>query len=60
MKKADYVLALKDNQPELHKNVRMYFDSFRNEMESEETLDKGHGRTERREYRLLTDISWLG
>ena len=59
MKKADYVLALKDNQPELHKNVRMYFDSFRNEMESEETLDKGHGRMERREYRLLTDISWL-
>ena len=44
MKKADYVLALKDNQPELHKNVRMYFGSFRNEMESEETLDKGHGR----------------
>ena len=28
-------------------------------MESEETLDKGHGRMERREYRLLTDISWL-
>ena len=26
MKKADYVLALKDNQPELHKNVRMYFE----------------------------------
>ena len=31
IKKADYVLALKDNQPELHKNVRMYFDS-RSEM----------------------------
>ena len=41
MKKADYVLALKDNQPELHKNVRMYFDSFRNEMESEERSTKG-------------------
>ena len=58
-KKAEYVLALKDNQPELHENVRLYFDTFRNELEAEQRLDKGHGRTERREYRLLTDISWL-
>ncbi|MDE5736853.1 MAG: hypothetical protein K2H93_00645 [Oscillospiraceae bacterium] len=28
-------------------------------MPSKVTYDKGHGRIEKREYRLLTDISWL-
>ena len=58
-KKADYVLALKDNHPALHEDVKGYFDSFRKDMETEQSLDKGHGRKERREYRLECGTSWL-
>ena len=58
-KNADYVLALKNNQHKLHEDVRLYFEAFGADMKPEVSLDKGHGRIERREYRLLHDISWL-
>ena len=63
--KADYVLALKDNQPALRQDVSDYFFSARQAPElyhnttSKCTLDKDHGRIEKREYSLTTDISWL-
>lgn len=37
----------------------MYFESFREEIPVFATSEKGHGRIEKREYRLLTDLSWL-
>ncbi len=58
-KKADYVIGLKQNQPAFYKDVEDYFNEFSKEISSIVTNDKGHGRIEKREYRLLTDISWL-
>ncbi len=64
-KKADYVLNLKGNQPTMLSDVRLYFetemkDGFReNEHEYHRTLEKGHGRVERREYWLVNKIEWL-
>lgn len=58
-KKADYVLALKDNQPELREDAALFFGSFGASLPTETALDKGHGRVERREYALATDIGWL-
>jgi predicted transposase YbfD/YdcC len=56
---ADYVLGLKGNQPELLEDVRLYFGSFGASAPAKSTLDKGHGRVERREYSLATDVGWM-
>lgn len=58
-KKADYVIGLKGNQPTLLEDVQLYMKDFHQEIPSYTTLEKGHGRLEKREYRLLTDITWL-
>lgn len=58
-KNADYVIGLKENQPALYEDVKLYFDTMSTEYNETVTLDRDHGRSERREYRLLTDISWL-
>jgi predicted transposase YbfD/YdcC len=53
---ADYVLALKCNQGDLHDDVRQLFTSaraqkFHNiEHQFHSTLEKGHGRIEKRYY----------
>lgn len=56
--KADYCLALKGNQGNLHEDVKLYFET---ETVKSTTIscEKGHGRTERREYYLETGIDWL-
>jgi predicted transposase YbfD/YdcC len=55
---ADYVIGLKGNQGSLLEDAKLYF-----ERESAQTLvepsEKGHGRIEKREYFLETDIDWL-
>lgn len=58
-KKADYTIGLKQNQPLLYRDTADYFDEFLADISSKVTLDKGHGRIEKREYFLLTDLSWL-
>ena len=61
--KGDYVLSLKENQPALYEYAQTYFtDALENrecypEMTSCETLDKGHGRIERRTYYLSPNLS---
>lgn len=57
--KADYTIGLKQNQPALYQDTEDYFKEYAKEMPCEVTLDKGHGRIEKRAYRLLTDIAWL-
>jgi predicted transposase YbfD/YdcC len=57
-KEADYCLALKGNQPNLHEDVRLYF-AHLPAGQSASTREKGHGRIETREYFLETDIAWL-
>lgn len=58
-KKADYVIGLKGNQTTLRDDVALYFSSFMNECAQHETLEKDHGRIEKRKYMLCTDIDWL-
>jgi len=64
-KEANYVLALKKNHENLHKDVEDYFkyaleNKFREiDYQSIKTSDKGHGRIETREYYLVSDIDWL-
>lgn len=57
-KEADYVLALKKNHENLYDDVKFY---FANEQirKSIATENKGHGRVEKREYFLETNIKWL-
>ncbi len=55
----DYVIGLKGNQPTLLEDISLYFDHFSGELPYFITRTKDHGRIERREYRLLTDLSWL-
>ncbi|MDR0377492.1 MAG: ISAs1 family transposase [Spirochaetaceae bacterium] len=65
-KQADYLLAVKDNQPGLHGEIREYFEG----LEGGEIRDlpddlwvtgseKGHGRIERREIRVVSELGWL-
>ena len=65
-KKADYVLALKDNQPALHEDVCDYFDWIEKEKPQGEPrnhwkskTEKSHGRIEKREI-LCASADWLG
>lgn len=57
-KGADYVLAVKMNQRMLHEDIKLYFENEKF-AERVQTLEKDHGRIEKREYYLETDISWL-
>jgi predicted transposase YbfD/YdcC len=56
---ADYVLAVKDNQPTLHEDVRHVFlealeDDFKGLAHRyHHTKEEGHGRTEERHYHLI-------
>jgi predicted transposase YbfD/YdcC len=56
----DYLLAVKDNQPTLHADVKSYFDTApATEIERHNTLDKGHGRLEQRRYSVSKTIDWI-
>ena len=55
---ADYVFGLKGNQTSLNDDVRLYFETETID-NKKTTHDKGHGRYERREYTLETNIEWL-
>lgn len=63
--KADYVLGLKGNQGKLLEDVKLYMDTLYEgglkqvKKEHNETIEKGHGRIEKR-YCLVTDCTdWL-
>jgi predicted transposase YbfD/YdcC len=62
---ADYLLAVKDNQPTLHAEMQNYFEQA-NAINWEEvehsfhtTVEKEHGRIEMREVRVVEDLEWL-
>jgi predicted transposase YbfD/YdcC len=62
---ADYVLSLKGNQGNLHKEVELLFeDAKKNDYrdlthETHTTVDGGHGRVETRHYTLTTNVDWF-
>ena len=63
--KGDYVIALKGNQPTLYNEVLKYFETqmfigFEGLNVSYSKIEeKGHGRIEKREYWLLTNIDYI-
>lgn len=62
---ADYVLALKGNQGSLFEDVKLYLDSIVSGQlkniphQTVETVEKGHGRVEERNYFITDSIDWL-
>jgi len=61
-KKADYVLAVKDNQPNLHADIQSAFSLLIDAADAEPgyfTQERGHGREETRQYFLSTDLSGI-
>ena len=56
---ADYLLAVKDNKPTLHAEIRSYFDTApSNKLERVQTVEKGHGRLEIRNYTVSHEVDW--
>jgi predicted transposase YbfD/YdcC len=63
-KKADYILALKDNHKCLNENVKLFLENEFNKagngcLKSNLQVDKGHGRLEERTCYVSDNISWL-
>jgi predicted transposase YbfD/YdcC len=57
---ADYLLALKGNQPTLEDDAELYFDGApETELISKTTVEKGHGRIETRTYTASGNIGWV-
>jgi predicted transposase YbfD/YdcC len=62
---ADYVLSLKGNQGNLHKEVELFFQDAKNDgykdvvRETHSTVDGGHGRVETRTYTVTADVDWF-
>ena len=58
--KADYLLALKGNQPTLEVDVEDYFRTAPAEQfVSKTTVEKGHGRIETRTYAASSEVDWI-
>src|ERR1700730_14381868 len=59
--KADYLLALKGNQPTLETDVEDYFRTApAAKLVSKTTVEKGHGRIETRAYTASSTVDWIG
>jgi predicted transposase YbfD/YdcC len=57
---ADYLLAVKANQPTLRSEVEAYFaDAPASALETFHDLDKAHGRTEERTVTTSHEVGWL-
>ena len=57
--KANYVLPVKENHPQLLDDIRLFFAEGSASCEYAETLEKSHGRIEKRECYVTTKIDWL-
>ena len=64
-RRADYVLAVKGNQGNLEKDIRLYFEdpkiceALKKGRGYKKTVEKAHGQTEIREYYQNGDVSWM-
>lgn len=64
-KGADYILALKENQKNLYRDVALYFDEYRKDPRDlpaacrAVSYSQGHGRYERRTCYVCEEIGWL-
>lgn len=58
---ADYLLAVKANQPTLRAEIESYFDTApADKLDTFSDLDKGHGRIEERVATVAQETDWLG
>src|SRR6516164_3693001 len=56
----NYLLAVKDNQPTLHADIKSYFETApSNEVERVETVGKEHGRIEVRTHTVSHVVDWI-
>jgi len=63
-KKADYVIAVKENQKTLHDEIALYFEAVDTQtlpiaLPSHKTVEKDHGRIEIRQYMVTDQIDFL-
>lgn len=59
-KGADYLLAVKDNQPTLHGEIKSFFDDAPQEaLDNHVECDKGHGRIEQRRCEVSHAVEWM-
>jgi hypothetical protein len=58
-KKGDYVLSLKKNNPEVYTGVRDLLETIRGTEPGYCEVTRNHGRIEKREAWLCTDIAWF-
>ena len=64
-KEADYILALKENQGNLYRDVKLFMDEYCKDVDAKNgdiysySLNNEHGRLERRECYICEEISWL-
>lgn len=57
---ADYLLAVKTNQPSLHAEMERFFaDVPANSTDTHRELEKGHGRIEDRTCRVSRHVEWM-
>jgi predicted transposase YbfD/YdcC len=57
---ADYLLAVKDNQPALNDDIKRYFDDAPpEELQTFQTTDADHGRIEVRRHVVSHNVNWL-
>jgi len=57
---ADWLLAVKANQPGLRAEVEAAFVEAGDALDTRADLDKGHGRIEQRRIAVLREVDWLG
>jgi hypothetical protein len=55
------ILAVKENQPTLYGNIRDFFDGIHAIPEDgwQSAREKDHGRLEKREVRIVTNVDWM-
>lgn len=63
-KGADYLIAVKGNQPTLHADIRTIFEAAKSqtapvEVQEYKTVDSDHGRIETRIYSVINKVEWL-
>lgn len=58
-KGADYLLAIKENWPNLHNEVVRHFDDLPADADAFETTDGEHGRIEVRRHVVSHEVDWL-
>ena len=57
---ADYLLAVKANQPTLRRDVEALFETVEQaDVERLGDIDKGHGRIEQRDLAVIREVDWL-